>query len=214
MKSKKSNQVVEKLTITYIFSWTLPDEPADPKEVELTEVDKLDTAKNQQPEQANRRRRDNFLHPRGLGRRAGDAILVGDCWSFRLYYLLVYQEISSVASVWRVGIYRVCGVVHVVKLTKSFYVEKIAKSHSIKVKRKKKSAFIVIRYKNMFNLNGVFFLWKLYFFEFIESIIQIVNVTTVYLCTIPIEATISFCIVLAFDAFYRAYQLKQKTRCT
>ena len=75
---------------------------------------------------------------------------------------------------------------------------------------KKISRFIILRYRNMFNITGVFYLRKLYFFEFIESINQIVNVTTVYLCTIPIAATTSFCIVLAVDAFHRAYQLKQQ----
>ncbi len=88
--------------------------------------------------------------------------------------------------------------------------KKIAKTYSKKDGEREKSAFIILRYKNMFNINGVLYLRKLYLFEFIESINQIVNVTTVYLCTMPREVTISFCIVLAVDAFYRAYQLKQK----
>ena len=61
----------------------------------------------------------------------------------------------------------------------------------------------------MFNINGVLFLWKLYLFEFVESINQIVNLLTVYVCTLETSITTSMCIVLAVDAFYRAYQLKQ-----
>lgn len=61
----------------------------------------------------------------------------------------------------------------------------------------------------MFNINGILFLWKLYLFEFIESINQIVNLATVYLCTLPVEVTASMCILFAIDAFYRAYQLRQ-----
>ena len=51
------------------------------------------------------------MDSRRLGRRVGDAVLVGDSWSICLHCLFVYQEISSVASARRVGIYGVCGVV-------------------------------------------------------------------------------------------------------
>ena len=81
----------------------VPDKPADPKEVELTEENDTPPEKKKTSRAANRRRRDNILDPRGLGRRVGDAVLVGDCWPVCLYYLLVYQEISSMASA------RVCG---------------------------------------------------------------------------------------------------------
>ena len=59
-----------------------------------------------------------------MGRRVGDAVLVGDCWSVCLYYFFVYQEISSVASARGVGVYGVCDVVHTVDPYVSFYVEK------------------------------------------------------------------------------------------
>ena len=32
-----------------------------------------------------------------------------------------------------------------------------------------------IHVKNMFSINGVYFLWKLYIFEFIENINQLIN---------------------------------------
>ena len=66
---------------------------------------------------ADHKRQHHFLHPRRLGRRVGDAVLVGDCWSVCLYYFFVYQEISSMASARRVGLYGLCCSVHIVKLT-------------------------------------------------------------------------------------------------
>ena len=56
--------------------------------------------------------------------RVGDAILVGDCRPLCIYYLFVYQEVSSVASAWGVGVYGVCGVVHTDDPYVSIYVEK------------------------------------------------------------------------------------------
>ncbi len=61
----------------------------------------------------------------------------------------------------------------------------------------------------MFNINGVLFLWKLYLLEFVESINQLVNLITVYLCTLPVEISSCMCVALAVDAFYRAYQMGQ-----
>ena len=49
-----------------------------------------------------------------MGRRVGDAVLVGDSWSVCLYYLFVCQEISRVGSARRVGLYGICGVVCII----------------------------------------------------------------------------------------------------
>jgi len=64
---------------------------------------------------------------------------------------------------------------------------------------------LVLRKK--FYINGDLFLWKLYGFEFIESINQIYNFLTLYLCTLPVAITSTIGILLAFDALYRAYLL-------
>ncbi len=45
------------------------------------------------------KRQYHLLHPRRLGRRVGDAVLLGDCWSVCIYCLFVYQDISSMAHV-------------------------------------------------------------------------------------------------------------------
>ena len=102
----------------------VPDKPADPNEVELTEVDKKTPPEKKKARAADHKRQHNVLHPRRVGRRVGDAVLVGDCWSVCLYYFFVYQEISSMASARRVGIYGLCGVVHTDDPYVSFYVEK------------------------------------------------------------------------------------------
>ena len=98
----------------------------DPKEVELRDVDKKipPEKKNYNSGTTDRRRKDHLLHPRRLGRRVGDAVLVGDCWSVCLYYFFVYQEISSMASARSVGLYGICGVVHTDDPYVSIYVEK------------------------------------------------------------------------------------------
>ena len=68
---------------------------------------------------------------------------------------------------------------------------------------------VVLELYSLFTLNGKYFLWKLYCFEFFESINQIVNMTSIYLCTLPVHVTSTLCVVLCLDALYRAYQLRQ-----
>jgi hypothetical protein len=70
----------------------------------------------------------------------------------------------------------------------------------------------VRRARRKFYINGTYFLWKLYLFEFLEGLNQIYNFVTLYLCALPVFITTSICLLLAFDGFYRAYQLtKQNT---
>ena len=68
---------------------------------------------------------------------------------------------------------------------------------------------VVLEIYSLFTLNGKYFLWKLYCFEFLESINQIVNMTLIYLCTLPVHVTSILCVVLCLDALHRAYQLRQ-----
>ena len=89
--------------------------------------------------------------------------------------------------------------------------KKIARS-SLKAKESNTSLSFIgkfRKFKSLFKINGDFFLWKLYMFEFIESINQMLNVFTVYLCTLPVEVTSSICACLSIDALYRAYLLRQ-----
>ena len=92
--------------------------------------------------------------------------------------------------------------------------KKIAFSYSKNKREDRSNQPKLLQLKNKFNINGVLYLWKLYLSEFLESINQIVNLLTVYLCTMPAEITISMCVVLAADAFYRAYRLKQPNTVT
>eukprot|EP00943_MAST-04B_sp_MAST-4B-sp1_P006906 g6906.t1 len=59
-------------------------------------------------------------------------------------------------------------------------------------------------------INGPYFLWKLYIIEFCESINQLVNFFTVYLCSLPMELTAGFAIALAVDSFFRGYGVLEK----
>ena len=87
----------------------------------------------------------------------------------------------------------------------------MAKSYS-KIRRTKeisRSLENSSSFRNMFNINGVLFLWKLYLFEFIESINQIVNLPPCIYVRYRLgnRSVCVFC--YAIDAFYRAYQLRQ-----
>eukprot|EP00943_MAST-04B_sp_MAST-4B-sp1_P002632 g2632.t1 len=59
-------------------------------------------------------------------------------------------------------------------------------------------------------INGPFFLWKLYVIEFCESINQLINFFTVYLCSLPVGWSAGFCIALGIDSFFRGYGVLQR----
>eukprot|EP00943_MAST-04B_sp_MAST-4B-sp1_P000397 g397.t1 len=59
-------------------------------------------------------------------------------------------------------------------------------------------------------INGPFFLWKLYITEFFESINQLINFFTVYLCSLPVGWSVGFGIALGIDSWLRGYGVLQK----
>ena len=66
----------------------------------------------------------------------------------------------------------------------------------------------LVQFKSKFNIDGIYFLWKLYLIEFMESVNQTVNFITVYVCTLPVEVTSVICALLAVEAFVRAFLLR------
>ena len=141
----------------------VPDNPTDPKEVELTRVDKKTPPEKKKPGQLIINVNITFCTHVGW-----DGVLVM-LFSLGIAGLFVYITFlyTKKFQAWHrsgVWVFIVFAVLYtLLNLQNLFTWKKIAKTHSIKGEEKKKSAFIVIRYKNMFNLNGVFFLWKLYF---------------------------------------------------
>ena len=59
-------------------------------------------------------------------------------------------------------------------------------------------------------INGPYFLWKLYAIEVNESIMQIVNFFTVYLCSLPVTVSAMFGIALGIDSFARGFGIMQE----
>ena len=59
-------------------------------------------------------------------------------------------------------------------------------------------------------VNGEWFLWKLYVFELFESIQQCINLVTVYLCSLPVPVTASMCFLLAVDCIHTAWTMTHK----
>ncbi len=55
---------------------------------------------------------------------------------------------------------------------------------------------------NDFQIIGKYYLLQLYMLEIIESMNQIINVFTVYTCSLPVEITSILCILLGMDCFH------------
>jgi len=64
-------------------------------------------------------------------------------------------------------------------------------------------------YKENIGLNGKFYLWKLYLYEFIENWVQFANMNELFLCTLPIEWTSFLCTVLIVESSYRSIFMGQ-----
>ncbi len=60
---------------------------------------------------------------------------------------------------------------------------------------------LTTRYKS-FQIFGKYYLWNLYAGEIAESIMQMVNMFTIYTCSLPVEITSIMCIALCIDCFH------------
>ena len=188
-----------------------PDNPTDPKEVELTEEKDTPPESNKHREQLTVDVEITFWTHVGWD---GVLVMLFSLGIASLFVYIVYLYTKKFQAWHRPGVwvFMVFAALYtLLPLRYLFAWKKIAKSYSKKKSNKRNHSFVgkFLHFRNMFNINGVLFLWKLYLFEFIESINQIVNLATVYLCTLPVQATTSMCILLSTDAFYRAYQLRQ-----
>ena len=67
---------------------------------------------------------------------------------------------------------------------------------------------LLVVYKNL-QVDGPWFLWKLYASEVFESIQQCINLGTVYLCSLPVQATSSICLLLALECFFTGWTTTQ-----
>ena len=66
------------------------------------------------------------------------------------------------------------------------------------------------RFYDSLQPQGYNFLWKLHASEFMETVTQAWNLTTVYSCSLPVEVTIPFCLVLACDCFFTGWETLQE----
>eukprot|EP00942_MAST-04A_sp_MAST-4A-sp1_P012028 g12028.t1 len=82
---------------------------------------------------------------------------------------------------------------------------RVQRSHSAAVRAANNAKNI---YSNL-QVNGSWFLWKLYFSELIESAQQCNNLANIYLCLLPVEITSPLCFILAMDCACAAWDMKQ-----
>ncbi len=61
-----------------------------------------------------------------------------------------------------------------------------------------------------FQMDGPWFLWKLYLSEVFESAQQCINLVSVYLCSLPVAWTSFICFGLSLDCFHTVYTLTHK----
>ena len=108
------------------------------------------------------------------------------------------------------ALYTILGLWYMFRWKQIVLAEKVANTKLTQNKRKRSCVRTLSKIKENFSINGPFFLWKLYCLEFVESVNQVLNCVTIYLCALPKEITICMCIVFAIDAFIRAYNLTQR----
>jgi hypothetical protein len=61
------------------------------------------------------------------------------------------------------------------------------------------------KYKELFSINGKYYLSRLYMYEFMENYVSVYNLRTIYLCTMPHWACVIILGVLTVESSYRAF---------
>eukprot|EP00944_MAST-04C_sp_MAST-4C-sp1_P003047 g3047.t1 len=177
----------------------VPDKSIDSKEVELTEADELTPPKSNNQERLIVDVEITFWTHVGW-----DGVLVMlfslGIASLYVYITFLYTKNFRIIrpSVWVFVVFAVLYTLF--PLMYLFSWTKMAKKSRSKtqVKSGRRDAYIrkLIQVRTFFNINGVLFLWKLYLFEFIENINQLLNIVMMYLCTFPVEVTCSICVII------------------
>ena len=206
----------------------VPDKPADPNEVELTEVDKKTPPENKKPEQLIVDVNITFCTHVGW-----DGVLVM-LFSLGIAGLFVYITFLYTKKfqawhrpgVWVFMVFAVLYVLLVVKclcrwkkmataFTKEQQADKdkeqgrLTRSKSA-IERAKQAAGNAKNIYEKLQVNGQWFLWKLYVSELFESAQQCINLVTVYLCSLPVPVTASMCFLLAVGCIHTACTMTHK----
>mgnify|MGYP001349609292 CR=1 FL=1 len=73
------------------------------------------------------------------------------------------------------------------------------------IKRAKMAARNAKNVYEKLKVNGPWFLWKLYFLELLESAQQCANLLTIYLCSLPVVCTIPVCFGITIDCIHTGF---------
>ena len=193
----------------------VPDHAADLKEVDLREMRKKTPLKNDKEKRLTVDVDITFWTHVGWD---GVLVMLFSLGITGLFVYIVYLYTKTFQAWHRPGMWVFMVFAFFYTLLPLIYLfswKKIAKSYTktqVGSRRSQSAEGIFFRLKNMWNMlsiNGALFLWKLYLFELIESINQLVNFVTVYLWMFPVEVTVSICVGLSMDSLYRAYLLRQ-----
>jgi hypothetical protein len=112
-------------------------------------------------------------------------------WIFLLFSILYFLEFVFYTVYWKY---------YAKKWVQSKYLNQSHPLHKIQSNVAKK--VIQFYYQNL-GMNGKFYFYKLYSYEFIESWVQFSNLISVYSCMVPMGWVITLILLLMFESMYR-----------
>ena len=129
-------------------------------------------------------------------------------WVFTGYMQNDSDPITYVFALWTV-LFEFLTIWYIYKLLSLFKkpksirkMQSLASGMSTKTKKSKLEGTCIMKIWNMkrnFNLNGKYFLVKLYIFEAMEHVNQTINVLTIYYCALPIALVFMFIILMLLE---------------
>eukprot|EP00943_MAST-04B_sp_MAST-4B-sp1_P010008 g10008.t1 len=211
-----------------------PDNPTSPKEVELTEENDALPEKSKKPrEQEIVDVEITFWTHLGWD---GVLVMLFSLGIAGLFVYIVYLYTKKFQAWHRPGVwvFMVFAVLYVLLVAKCLWTWKnMATAFTVQqqradkeenqgrqkgsksaIERAKQAAGNAKNVCEKFQINGQWFLWKLYVSELFESAQQCINLITVYLCSLPVPVTASMCFLLAVECFLTAWTMVQKNTPT
>ena len=188
-----------------------PDKPADPREVELTEADDKPPPKSNNQERLTVDVEITFWTHVGWDGMLVMLfmLIVAGLFSYTTYQYTSYFNNFHREFVW---LFMVMGGLFVLvvlyylirwKHIANTFMEEERQTQDEETPETSTSLFewAKARY-NSFQIFGKYYLWQLYIWEISESIMQTINIFTVYTCSLPVWVTTGMCIALSFDCFH------------
>eukprot|EP00942_MAST-04A_sp_MAST-4A-sp1_P013016 g13016.t1 len=136
--------------------------------------------------------------------------------SFEIYVMIRYSRTANIGLFARIGrpgvwVFLVISILFLIMILwflfrwKAIANNYLDRNYSNSNSLRQRTKSLRNLYSQNISINGRFYLWKMYLYEFLENWIQFFNLRSVFLCSLPFEITLIVSFVMVLESILRLY---------